>query len=87
MSSENGEVYIMSPSGDEEWVTPTPARTAITDAVTEATDLEGEDVDDIEEYVDIPDLRAVLEGDDDELTFRVEDHEVTVTGDGDIQVE
>jgi hypothetical protein len=87
MSSENGEVYIMSPSGDEEWVTPTPARTAIAEAVTDATDLESEDVGDVEEHVDLPALRAVLDGDDDELTFTVEGHEVTVTGDGDIQVE
>jgi hypothetical protein len=87
MSSENGEVYIMSPSGDEEWVTPTPARTAIADAVAEATDLEGEDIGDVEEYVDLPALRAVLDGDEEELTFTIEGHEVTVTGAGDIHVE
>ncbi len=87
MSSENGDVYIMSPSGDEEWVSPTPVRTAIADAVADATDLAGDEVGDIEEYVDLPALRAVIDGDEEQLTFSVEDHEVTITDEGDIQVD
>lgn len=87
MSSEEGEVYIMSDVGDEEWVSPTPARTVIMDAVTSATDLEATDLEDLEEYVDVEALREVLDGDDEELTFTVEDHEVVVTGDGDIDVD
>lgn len=86
MSSEDGEVYIMSEAGDEEWVSPTPARTAIPDAVADATDLEDDDIDDIEEYVDLPALREVLDGGEDELTFTIEGHKVTVTDDGDIDV-
>jgi hypothetical protein len=86
MSSEDGDVYIMSPSGDEEWVSPTPAQTAITDALTDATDVSADDIADLETYVDRGDLRAVLDGDSDELTFEVEGHDVTVTAAGDIDV-
>jgi hypothetical protein len=86
MSSEDGTVYIMSPSGDEEWVSPMPAGAAVTEAVTGATDLSDEDVDDLESYVDLGDLRAVLDGDEDEVTFEVEGNDVTVTADGDIDV-
>jgi hypothetical protein len=86
MSSEDGTVYMMSPSGEEEWMSPKPAETVVTEAVTGATDLSDEDIDDLESYVDLGDLRAVLDGDEDELTFEVEGHDVTVTGDGDIDV-
>jgi hypothetical protein len=87
MSSEDGEVYIMTGVGDEEWVSPTPAQAAITDAVTGATDLTEADISDIETYVDLDELRAVLAGDDDTVTFTVEDHEITVTNTGDISVD
>ncbi len=86
MSSEDGDVYIMSPSGDEEWVNPTPARTAIVEVVTDATDLDDGDIDDLDAYVELEDLRAVLDGGDGELTFDVEGHGVTVSSDGDIDV-
>lgn len=87
MSSEDGEVYIMTGAGDEEWVSPAPAQTAITEAITDVTDLTEQDVDDIDTYVDLRDLRAVLDGEDGELTFTVEDHHVTITETGDISVE
>ncbi|MEF8785409.1 MAG: HalOD1 output domain-containing protein [Haloarculaceae archaeon] len=87
MSSEDGEVYIMTGVGDEEWVSPTPAQIAITDAVTGATDLTEADIGDIETYVDLDELRAVLAGDDDTVTFTVEDHEIMVTNTGDISVD
>ncbi|WP_302081746.1 HalOD1 output domain-containing protein [Salinibaculum rarum] len=87
MSSEDGEVYVMRAETDEEWVSPKPVRTAITDALTEATALEESDIDTIESYVDLTALRGVLEGEDDDLTFDVEGHDVTVTADGDISVE
>jgi hypothetical protein len=86
MSSEDGEMYIMSPSGDEDWVSPTPAGAAVAEAVSEATDVSAEEIDDIEAYVDPADLRAVLDGDDENVTFDVEGHDVTVTADGDIDV-
>jgi len=87
MSSEDGEVYVMRAKTDEEWVSPKPVRTAITDTLTDATELSETDIGDIESYVDLTDLRAVLDGEDDDLTFDVEGHDVTVTGDGDISVE
>lgn len=87
MSSENGEVYIMSAVGDEEWVSPTPVQTAIREAVIDATALTDDEIDNIESYVEMEALRAVLAGEDDELTVTVEDHEVTVTSDDDITVE
>lgn len=87
MSSEDGEVYIMTGAGDEEWVSPAPAQAAITDAISNATDLTEQDVDDIDTYVDLRDLRAVLDGGDGELTFTVEGHHVTITETGDISVE
>lgn len=84
MSTENGEIYIMSGDGDE-WVTPTPARTAIVDAVIEATDLDAGDIDDIESYVDLTDLRNVLDRRE-QLTFSVEGHDVVVDETGNIDV-
>lgn len=86
MSSEDGQVYIMSPSGDEEWVSPTPAHTAIADAVTDATELSEGDIDDLETYVELSELRALLDGDGGDLTFEIEGHDITVTADGDIDV-
>lgn len=87
MSSEEGEVYIIQDEEEEEWVSPTPARAVIRDAVTDETDLDGNDLDDLDSYVDCGDLRAVLEGDNsDEVTFTIEDHEVTVDADGNVTV-
>lgn len=86
MNSE-GEVYIMCDKVDEEWVSPTPVGVAISEAVVDATDLDDDDLDDLESYVDIDDLRALLDGDEeDELSFAVEGHEVTISEDGDIDV-
>lgn len=88
MSSENGEVYIMQDDDDEEWVSPTPAHDAVVEAVTEATDVEEEAVEELDAYLDPDDLQALLDGDrSDPLTFTVESHEVTIDGDGEIQVD
>jgi hypothetical protein len=85
MSSDEGEVYIMREDGDEEWVSPTPARTAIADAVIAATELEEDDLEDIASDVDLTDLAAALEAGESH-TLTVEGHEVTVDPDGDISV-
>ncbi len=85
MSQDNGDVYIMSREGDEEWVSPTPAQTAIVEAVTEATDLEEDDLADIDTEVDIDELGETLD-DDEAYTFSLEGHEVTVTPTGEISV-
>jgi len=86
MSPDNGEVYIMSDDGDEEWVSPTPARTAIIEAVTAATDLTEDDLDDVGTYVDLAALGSALD-DGDPHTFPVEGHDVTVDPGGDIDVD
>lgn len=77
----------MSEEDGEEWVSPTPVRVAISEAVVDATDLDTDDLDDLESYVAIDDLRALLDGDEeDALSFSVEGHEVTISEDGDIDV-
>jgi len=86
MSSEEGEVYIMREGEEGEWVNPTPASVAILEAVVDATDLDEDDLDGFEGAVDWDELRAVLESEDDAVTFDVEDAEVTVSADGSIEV-
>jgi len=88
MSSENGEVYIMQDDEDEEWVSPTPAHDAVVAAITEATDVEAEAVEELDAYLDPADLESLLDGDRSEpLTFTVEGHDVTIDGDGEIEVD
>jgi hypothetical protein len=92
MSSDDGTVYMMrGGSGDDgadEWVSPEPAGAVITDAIVAATELTAEDVGEIETYVDTAELRAVIgDGEEAAVTFAVEGHEVTVTADGDVEVE
>lgn len=84
MGSE--ELYIMRETEDE-WVQPTPARVAIGEAVSRATDLEREELANIEEYVDLGALRQVLEGADDELRVHIEGYDVTIQTSGDIHVD
>jgi hypothetical protein len=82
MSPDNGDVYIMSGDGDDGWVSPTPAQTAIVEAVTAATALEA---DDIETYTNLTDLEAAL-ADGQSYTFTVEGSTVTIDPDGTIDV-
>ena len=86
MSSEEYEVYIMQDT-DDEWVHPTPARIAIRDEVTKATDLERDDLDELDVYVDMEALDAVLTGDEESIEFTVEEYTVTVDESGEIDVE
>ena len=86
MSSEHSEVYILQ-EADDEWVSPTPASTAVREAVAGETELDPDDIDDIEEYTDVDALQSLLEDDDGELTFAVEGHDVTVGSDGTITVQ
>jgi len=72
--------------GDDEWVSPEPAGEVITADVVAAGDLEPDDVDTLSAYVDLSDLAAVLEGEDDEISFSVEDHDVVVRSDGTVDV-
>lgn len=86
MGSEDAEVYIMQ-EGEGDWVNPTPARSLILEALEDESDVDGDDLDDLGEYVDWEDLREVLAGDDAEATFEIEDVTVSVDEDGDIEIE
>ncbi|QIO21645.1 HalOD1 output domain-containing protein [Haloarcula sp. JP-L23] len=91
MKSDDGTVYMIrggaAGEGSDEWISPEPAAEVIIDAVAAATDLDRDDVDAIESYVDAADLRAVVgDGDRESITFDVENHEVTVTAAGDVTV-
>lgn len=88
MSSEDGTPYIIPQTvgPDDEWVSPAPAETVITDALVAAGDLEPDDVDDLWSHVDVSSLTAVLEGETESLSFTVDGHEVVVASDGSIDV-
>jgi len=51
MTSEDGTVYVIR-GHDDEWVSPEPAETVITEALLAATDLTDEDIDYIGSHVD-----------------------------------
>ncbi|WP_420182042.1 HalOD1 output domain-containing protein [Haloarcula sp. KBTZ06] len=91
MSSNEGTVYMLrnrATEGSDDWVSPEPAGDVIADAVIEATDLDADDIDGLDTYVDIGSLRAVVtERTTESLTFAVEGHDVTITADGEISVD
>lgn len=92
MRSEDGTVYMLRGGTDDGgaadgWRSPAPADEILTEAIAAATDLTADDLDDIDSYVQATALRAVVgEGDDDEVSFDVEGHTVTVRRDGVIDV-
>lgn len=86
MSSEYGGPYILR-DGDGEWVAPEPAEQVIVDEVLAATDLTPEDVEPLDEHVDFDALAELLEGEGGTLTFPIQDHDITVSSDGDVAVE
>lgn len=71
---------------DDEWVSPTPARVAIPDEVTASTDLDSDDLNELEAYVEMAALDAVLNGDEESVEFTVEDYDVVVDEHGEIDV-
>jgi hypothetical protein len=84
MSTE--EVYIMQDT-DDEWVQPTPAWVAISEAMTDETELETDDLDELETYLDIDELQTVLDTDErEELSADIEGYDVTVHENGDIDI-
>jgi|AntRauTorcE11898_2_1112593.scaffolds.fasta_scaffold38834_2 hypothetical protein len=87
MGSDDGTVYMIRGGTADEWVRPAPAEEVIVEAVVEAGDLDADDIDELATYVDTDELAAVVNGSDESLTFTVEEHDVTVTGDGDVTVE
>lgn len=87
MSSEDSEIYLLSPEeGEDDWVSPTPARSAIVEALARDADLDDDDVDDLEAYVHPNAVREVLESESDTISFEVEGHEVTVDASGEVTV-
>ena len=91
MSTDDGPLYMMR-GGDawdaDGWASPVPAATAITDAIVAATELTAGDLETLDSYVDSAELGAVLsQREDAEMTFAVEGHAVTVSGDGAITVD
>lgn len=87
MGSDDGTVYMIRGETADEWVSPAPAEEVIVEAVVEAGDLTGDEIDGLATYVDTDELATVVNGNDESLTFRVEGHDVTVTSDGDVAVE
>lgn len=92
-----GQVYLLRAGGepiaegDDEtaWVTPKPAEEAIVDELVEATDDDPEAFDALSSYVDVAELKAVLDPGtetEDMVTFDVEGYEVTVHESGDVEV-
>jgi len=86
----NEDLYVLAPGegegGESGWVSPRPIDEAVVEAVTDATDLAADDVD---EYVEVSAIAALLDGDsnDETLSFTVEDHDVVVDAGGQIRVD
>jgi hypothetical protein len=93
MGANDGEVYILrSDEGDtddeEAWVSPQPASQVVLEAVADATDGDVDDFDDLDSYVELDQLAAVFDDEGtEEISFSVEDHEVTVEATGDVHVD
>ena len=87
MGSDDGTVYMIRGETADEWVSPAPAEEVILESVVEAGEVSADDIDDLATYVDTDELAAVVNGGDESLTFAIEGHDVTVTGDGDVSVE
>ena len=93
MSAEDGEVYILRPEegtdadGEEGWMTPQPASEVVIEEISEEVGGDSTDVESLDEYVDLDDLAAVFDGDEEAITFEVEGHDVTVTEAGEITVD
>ncbi|WEL22727.1 HalOD1 output domain-containing protein [Halorhabdus sp. BNX81] len=83
-----GDRYIIPESAGDEWVRPQPVDELVVDAVLENTDYDEDDLDSLSSYVDIEALVELFDDDTDatDLSFSVEDHEVTVHHTGDVDV-
>jgi len=87
------DLYVLAPGeGEDEsdgWVSPRPIDDAVEAAVADATGLSADDIDAASSYVDLDDIAALLDGEDDSesVTFTVEGHDVTIGGGGHVTVE
>lgn len=93
MVGDDETVYIIQNSGgdvtdEDDWISPEPAEDVITTELVEATDLTADDIDELESYVDIETLRAVVsDREADGVSFSVEGHTVTMNRDGTVEIE
>jgi len=94
MGANDGEVYILrsdeegATDDEEAWVSPQPASRVVLDAVADAVDGDADDFDDLDAYVDLDALAAVFDDEDtEEISFSVEDHDVTVDATGEVTVD
>jgi hypothetical protein len=88
----NDDLYVLAPGegdeGGDDWVSPRPIDDGVAAAVAAETDLDFDDVDDLEGYVDPEEVAAVVESDGDEtVTFTVEGHDVVVDASGHVRVD
>lgn len=84
-----GEHYVIPAGGGDEWVRPQPVDELVVDAVLEDTDYDEGELESLSSYVGLDELVALFEDDTDatDLSFTVEDHNVTVHHTGDVDVD
>lgn len=87
------DLYVLAPGegedGSDGWVSPRPIDEAVRSAVADATDLDADDIEAASAYVDLEEVAAVLDDEDEaeSLTFAVDGHAVTVDDGGHVSVE
>lgn len=86
---DSGNRYVIPAGADDEWVRPQPVDELVVDAVLDSTDYDEDELDPLSSYVDLDELVGLFADDTDatDLSFTVEDHDVTVHHTGDIDVE
>lgn len=87
MTSE--EHYVIPASVGDEWVRPQSVDEFVVAAVLESADYDEDELDPLSSYVDLDELVALFADDTDatDLSFTVEEHDVTVHHTGDVDVE
>jgi len=86
---DSGEHYVIPAGAGDEWVRPQPVDELVVDAVLENADYDEDALDPLSSYVDLDELVALFADDTDatDLSFSVEDHDVTVHHTGEVDVE
>jgi len=85
----SGEYYVIPEGADDEWVRPQPVDDLVLDAVIEHSEYDEDELDGLSSYIDLDELVALFEDDTDttDLSFAVEDLDVTVYETGEVDVE
>jgi hypothetical protein len=86
------ELYVIPDNTDEDegaWIQPRSVEGIVFDAIAEATDYGPDDLDPLAEYVDQAALASLFDDTDDasELTFAVEEYDVTLHRSGDVEID